>query len=716
MFSEAAQAQLRKWGIADADAEAAQLFDVADASTIYPEFRKAPALIIPYFTATGALMRFDRGPFCRARFLTSASAESNFVAKKLLRYTQPSGSGTHAYLAPLRDWQSLLQDPKEPLIITEGEAKSLAGIVAGFPVIGLGGVYNFMAGTALLPELEAAIWKARDVYIIFDSDAAFNPNILAAEARLVDELQRKRGARCYLVRLPQDGDKKVGLDDFLLAHGSPGLIALLQQAPSLGALDAKIVALNKDVAWIERENMIYDIEGKMFLPKDSFITGSRFSSIKHITIGATQRSGPKAMSVAKEWLTHPHAQRFSEILFRPGEGVTVTGDNGRPALNMWTGWEPRTGDVQPFLDLSTYLFQNMRSADRDLPLKLLAYKAQHPEEKVPLAMVLIGPQGCGKTLWGECVRDAFAPYGVDATPSSLSGEFQGWLEKSIIALINEAKGEDIESASEQLKALISDLRRPMNEKFRPVRQINTYTMYIITSNKRAVGAFSADDRRMIVVDCPQPREPAFYYDYVRPWKDAGGCRALLGWFLNYDLKDWRPPSRAPASAEKYMAYIESLTPVQKLAEDMRTANGNTITLWLDSAMSWARQMELSNNPQLVSMAQATKDNVARYQVRPFYTPEELALMFPSVVANLLGSRFNRSTPAGAISRELRDAGVPYLVNADDPRGFKSRGAIRQYLVVADFDEWHAPLKQIEFDRLMGSFETYGQQLARLGRR
>ena len=713
---DSAIAQLKTWGLTVADAESAQIFDVADASTIYAEFRKEPALIIPYFTDDARVMRFDRGPFCRVRYLESVAPTSSFIAKKMLRYTQPKASGTHAYLAPLIDWRSILRDAKEPVIVTEGEAKALAGIiVAGFPVIGLGGVYNFMSGASLLPELESAVWKGRDVYIIFDSDAALNPNILAAEARLVDELQSKRGARCFLVRLPQDGDKKVGLDDFLIAHGSQGLIALLQAAPSLGALDSKIVALNKSVAWIERENMIYDIEAKMFIPKDAFITGSRFSSIKHITIGATQRSGPKEISVAQKWLTHPHAQRFSEILFRPSEGPTVTGDNGRPALNMWTGWEPGDGDVKPFLDLSEFLFQNMRAEDRDLPLKLLAYKAQHPEEKVPLALVLIGPQGCGKTLWGECVRDAFAPYGVDATPSSLGGEFQGWLEKSIVALINEAKGEDIESASEQLKALISDLKRPMNEKFRPVRQINTYTMYIITSNKRAVGAFSADDRRMIVVDCPKPREPAFYYDYVKPWKEFGGCKALLGWLLRYDLQGWRPPAKAPASAEKYMAYIESLTPVQRLAEDMRTAGKNTIMLWLDSAMSWARQMELSNNPSLSAAARATSDNVQRYQVRPWYTPEELALMFPAVVQNLMGSKFAKSTPAGAISRELRDAGVPYLVSSDDPRGFKYQGAIRQFLVVSEFDDWREPLKQIEFERLMASFETYGQIVARLRR-
>lgn len=694
------------------------MFDVADASTIYkPDFSPEPALVIPYYDIGGTLITFGEGKaFCRVRYTEREPARQGFVKRKQLRYTQPTKSGIHAYFAPTLDWRKLAADTAEPIIITEGEKKALAGIKAGFPVIGLGGVFNFAdTSGALLPELDDFQWDHRDVYICFDSDAALNPNILAAEARLVDELQRKRGARCYLVRLPQDGDAKVGLDDYLQTHGPQGLISLLQTAPSLGALDAKVVALNKSVAWIERENLIYDLESRMFLPKDSFVNGSRFSTLKHITVGGKQRSQPKSISVAATWLTHPHAQRFSEVLFRPGEGATVMGERGRPALNLWTGWDSEPGDVTPFLKLTEFLFQNMREDQRDLPLKLMAYKAQHPEEKVPLAIVLIGPQGCGKTLWSECLREAFSPYGIDVTPSSLAGEFQGWLEQSLLAVINEAKGEDLTSASEQLKALISDLKRPMNEKYRPVRQINTYTMYVITSNRRAVGAFSADDRRMIVVDCPPKMtslEGQALYDTLGQrngtWFHGGGPKHLLHYLLNLDLKGWRPPSAAPMSAEKYMAYIESLTPVQRLAEDMQTADQHTVLLWLDTAMAWAQTMEVSGNPNLVSVAQATRQNVQNYQVRPFYSPEELALMFPSVIQNLLGSRMNKSTPAGAISRELRDAGIPYLTSADDPRGFHYKGRIQQFLIVSDPTEWKAPLRQNEFDRLMGQFPTYGQ--------
>lgn len=702
-----ARDQLSRWGISEHDAARAGLFDVEDASTVNPDFKPYAGLILPYYATDGSMMTYGNGvPFCRVRYL-DAPEPKGFKAQKPMRYGQPQGSGLHAYFAPVDDWQRIQNDAGEPCLITEGEAKGLAATLAGFPTIALGGVFNYGTNDELLPELEAFDWRGRDTYVVYDSDALTNPNVLAAEARLVDELQRKRGAKCFLVRLPQDGDSKIGVDDYLLAHGANGLLSLLQSAPSLGGLDAKVVALNRQIAWIERENLVYDMEMKLWLQKDALTNGSRFSALEHITVGGKQRTEPKRISVAATWLKHPHAQRFSEVLFRPGEGVTISGENGRPALNLWQGWEPAEGDVTPWLELYDHLFGNMKENQRDLSLNLLAYKAQNPQEKIPLAIVLIGTQGCGKTLWSDCVRDAFSPYGTTISSRSFYGEFQGWLERSLIGTMNEVEPQDLQKGGEVLKALISDLQRPMNEKYRPARQINSYTFYILTSNKRAVGAFSADDRRMIVVDCPPKKDHEFYLRVVR-WREAGGCKALLGYLLNYDLKGWRPPAAAPMTAEKYMAYVESLTTTQRLAEEMRTASEHNIKLWLDQAVAWARVAELGTNAVAAAMARATIDGVQHYQIRPWYTPEELALMFPSIVEQTLGSKFDRTTPSGRISRELREAGVPYLTNIDDPRGFHWKGVIRQYLVVSDFDEWSQPIRQADFERLMKAWPTYGQ--------
>lgn len=710
-WSTAALAQFANWGGLTPDQAAdAGLFEVESAAEIYPDFDPVSAIIIPYYQPTKELMTFDRGngaqPFCRLRYLVD-TAPKGFTKKKPKRYAQPGKSGTRVYFPRCLDWERLLLDAQEPIIITEGEAKALVAAYAGMSCMALGGVFNFMEGVEeLLPELEVVKWRGREVYIIFDSDAASNPNVIAAEARLVDELMRKRGAAVTIVRLPPDGESKEALDTFLNKFGPQGLFALIEKTQPLGTLDAKVIAFNKSLAWIEQDGMVYDMEEHQFIRKDNFVTGSRWSSHYHITVGGKQRSEPKKISIAAEWLRHPHTQRFGEILFRPGDDRVVTSEQGRPALNIWNGWEAEPGDVTPFLELNDYLFKNMAPDQRDIPLKLMAYKAQNPAEKVPLALVLLGPQGCGKSMWGEIIRDAFAPYGFSVDSSQLVSEFQGWIERSLIAVMDEAKGEDMFRGADKLKTLISDLRQPMNEKFRPVRQVNSYTSYILTSNRRSVGSFSADDRRMIVVDCPRPREWEFYHEYVKPWWKSGGAKHLLHHLLTLDLKGWRPPAKAPMTPEKYLAFTEGLTTIQALAEEMKTADEQCVKRWLDQAYAWADTAINSNSPQLVQQARAISQTIGMLQIRPWYEARELALMFPSLTESLLGAKYDRTTPPGKISRELREAGVPYLVNKDDPRGFYWHGMIRQYLIVYDFDEWSPPMTQVEFERLMAEAPTY----------
>jgi hypothetical protein len=698
---------LARSGIPAEHAQAAGIAVVPDAKRICDEYAAAPAIVIPYLTVDGANLV---PPFARIRYLADPPMRNGnpFKAPKQQRYAQPSNSGVHAYFPPGTrvDWRTVADTPDYPLIIVEGEKKALSACLAGFATIGLGGVYNFLAQGEFLPELDAFKWKGRPVYICFDSDAAHNPQIQAAEARLATELSLRRSAVLHLVRLPNlpDGDKQ-GVDDYLLHHGPDAFESILKAAPRMRKIDAEVVALNQYVAWVEKEGCVYDLQSKEFIQKSNFTNGSRYSALETVAPNA-KGTGVKRISVSEAWLKHPHAQRYDYVVFQPEDvsSVLTTGAGGL-ALNMWTGWRPEAGDVSPFLELSKFLFPDLRQHS-DLILKLLAFKAQNPGVKIPLAPVLVGTQGCGKSLWAECVRDAFAPYTAEIPSSALGSQFNGWTERTLIAVINEASGEMLQRVAPTLRALISDKRVMLNDKFRLARQIDSYTLYIITSNDRGAGSYSADDRRMIVVNCPPKREEAFYRR-VADWKNNGGGRHLLHYLLHMDLQGWQPPVNAPMTAEKYMAYMENLTPIQRLAEEMRTANEHIIVLWIQQALAWAAQAELSNNPQQARYAQEIIDSLRTIQIRPWYTPEELSLMFPAIASQLHGARTQGAHAAGVISKELRTAGIGYLQCKEDPRGFRWQGMLRQYLIVAEADEWSQPLSQAEFDRLMGQFQRYG---------
>ena len=64
------------------------------------------------------------------------------IEDKPRKYLAPKNGGNHLYILP----QSLmpdefLRDPSKPLIITEGEKKTLKGVQEGFMVIGIPGVF-----------------------------------------------------------------------------------------------------------------------------------------------------------------------------------------------------------------------------------------------------------------------------------------------------------------------------------------------------------------------------------------------------------------------------------------------------------------------------------------------------------------------------------------------------------------------------------------------
>lgn len=156
------------------------------------------------------------------------------------RYRSPRGSANRLYIPRCVHLSSLV-NVATPLVITEGEKKTLSAVQAGLACVGLAGVWAWRTRRAdgasgPLLDLEVLPWTGRDVRLVFDSDTATKPEVARAERELAAELTR-RGARVSVVRLPADpAGGKVGLDDFLVAHGLDAFQAL----PRLPALPAVV--------------------------------------------------------------------------------------------------------------------------------------------------------------------------------------------------------------------------------------------------------------------------------------------------------------------------------------------------------------------------------------------------------------------------------------------------------------------------------------------
>lgn len=692
---------------------------VQSAKDIFEDFHALPAILMPYYDPwTDDWVQFEHNgesvPFCRVRYLKEPRQPRGFKTKKPQRYGQPKNSGVFPYF-PLVDpavwdgmtWLDILNDPEIPIVVTEGEKKALRGCLAGYPTIGLGGVYNFVKDGELLPLLDRAVWKKRQVFLNYDSDARDNPNIQAAEGRLATELSTKRRANVFLTRLEDAEDgSKVGIDDLIAAQGEKAWEEALRRSEQINKSDTKVLDMNRHVCVVDSDESLYVFRTDLFMSKHHFANGSRFST-DAFEVPVKKGNGTKKVFTAPIFLKHELALRYDDVVFDLTTEERVVEKDGMTLLNRWTGWgDTEPGDVTPFLELTKHISETLQPELQDFLLKMIAYKVQNPAKKVPIAIFLIGKGGSGKSMWAKMIELATAPYGVPIRNSQLDSEFNGWIERAIFGIIDEAQGDTVRKRRDYLKTLISESKLSLNEKYRRAKVVESPTFYILTSNDRRAGAFEYDDRRMFIVDVPEKLPPEWYVK-AGAWLDSGGAKHILHYLLDLDLKGWRPPNEAPLTAEKIQAYQESLTPVQMMAETMKTADENIVAMWCDAAMAWAQEHDGSSNPTLSMQASEVRAALRHMPIRPIYTSDELAKILPHLAWTLAGAKTG-STAAGELSRQLRSSGIRYLIPADDPRGFMYRGMFRQFLVVAHHDEMPNRLSQNEFERLIRGAPTYGQ--------
>lgn len=163
----------------------------------YKDERVHSLLCFPYPLTDG---------FCRDKVfptLTDSGGHS-------IRYLQRKGTGCHLYFPLLA--QSVFIS-SVPLYFTEGEKKAAKACKDGYHTIGLGGLWNFPC-----PEEEGISFLRRLIFLVPDSDSWKRASLLWAVFSFGSHLEG-RGAFVRVLKIPQVGIDKVGLDDFLVMGG-----------------------------------------------------------------------------------------------------------------------------------------------------------------------------------------------------------------------------------------------------------------------------------------------------------------------------------------------------------------------------------------------------------------------------------------------------------------------------------------------------------------
>jgi len=191
-------ADLRASGLSDETIRAAGVYSLRprDIALFFNLRRGVPAEI-----ETALCFPYQGGEFARIKL---------FPALGKMKYVQPPKTGARLYmLLPVRDGE---------IIVTEGEKKTLAAHQVGMNAVGIGGLWNWLTNGEPIADLNLIKWDGRDVVIVPDSDVFQRQDLLRAVYALGREL-RERGASVSVAEIPQPGQKKIGLDDYLVAGG-----------------------------------------------------------------------------------------------------------------------------------------------------------------------------------------------------------------------------------------------------------------------------------------------------------------------------------------------------------------------------------------------------------------------------------------------------------------------------------------------------------------
>jgi hypothetical protein len=610
---------------------------------------KAAGFVIPYFDLSGRQTKFKR-----IRYLEDTRHGFDKISKKKpLRYGQLPNTVNELYLPPLVDWKRISAKAEIPLLITEGELKSACATKLGLPTIGLGGVWCFQSATTgneLLPGFDDFEFAERQVYIIFDSDAATNPHILAAEERLSKRLT-ERGAVVHLCRLPAFGSgdmQKVGLDDYLILHSAEELQEqiLTSAIPYEGS--EVLHEMNRRCVYVRDPGLIFDREKHQRIPPNAFIQhafANQFFFEQRTSVDAKGREKTQLvkMPVAKAWIEWPHRSETDGLTFDPG-GEEITPD-GR--LNTWTDWglrAPIKGDIKPWNDLLIHIFQFDIKA-RSYFERWCAYPLQNPGKKMAVAAAIWGTtHGSGKTLIGETlIRIYGTRHSAELKDIDLEDSRFQWAIDCQFVLADDITSRGDRKFMRKLMTMITQKRMRVDPKYIPSYTIPDCINYYFTSNDPDALFMDDGDRRFFVHETKAKKFD--YHDYVEWMRSEEGPAALWAHLLELDLGPFDP--QAPAL--------------------MTSGKKEMIELGKSDLGAWV--MELRENADEI---------LARHNMKgDLFTANELHALYDP----------NGSKRAGtnALARELKRAG--FMPPANGSKLHLVNGSQRMCYAVRNEDKW-----------------------------
>jgi hypothetical protein len=242
-------------------------------------------------------------------------------------------------------------------------------------------------------------------------------------------------------------------------------------------------------------------------------------------------------------------RRMKRVVYKPGEPEFPNAET----YNFYRPSDvvPTQGETKLWDSHLKYLFPDQ--ADRDAVLNWIAWLLQNLDKKPKHALLIAGEiQGTGKSFIAEVLARILGLRNVSPVGASeLSSSFNKWALESKLILIEELRALESRSMAQNLHALITQERIPINDKGVPTFNIeNCFGVLGMTNSDTPIKLDNTDRRYLIVRTFAEPKGAAYYAKLYASLDDPAFVASVAYALLSRDLGEYDGRGRAPATKAK----------------------------------------------------------------------------------------------------------------------------------------------------------------------
>ena len=518
---------------------------------------------IPYFDRNGVQTTLTR---TRNRFEefehTRGQSGGDFKGK----YKQPKGSKNQLYWPPIADQNREFKDTLCPLIVCEGELKSICckmhilaqgegheALVVGIP--GTNGLKAVMQDLRTI-NMHGPNNTRRIAFIAIDWNAKGKSKEDGAKLEFdLRKLLEEEGAKVVILRweLEEGDDREQKLDDWLVAGGDLG--AAMRSSFEQRAKVDSVYQEHWDYL-----NSHYAIKDGKYIPlsdPSKLYTQADLNTMENgVKIEYAKNKFHKAHDI---WAMQPKEDRneVDGYVFLPAplgiEPERYVHDKGKRLLNTAPepSWRspPWGVDEEPMIDPFLMLIERLCQEHSPWFLSFLAHMAQKPTERGNHIIVFKDGGGTGKSRLFEILDLVFGDYS-GPIGSALTSNFNSQIEKLICAWWSDpvTKGglnRDLESA---LKNFSGDSKLSVNHKYGAEYTVVGYGRLMIATNKWLVPVDSKE-RRYTVFGGLSPLD---HHDAraLMDWARSGGVEQIQLFLTSRDISEFDIYAPGPRTLQR----------------------------------------------------------------------------------------------------------------------------------------------------------------------